>query len=82
MILYVSFGSKVKPRTFGCVAMCSVVLFILRSKLLLFSAGFCFVQANTLCRHGCMYLLAALVLVCVDYVICVGHDLKWFDGWW
>ena len=24
---------------------------------------FCFVQAQTLCRHGCMYLLAALVLV-------------------
>ena len=27
---------------------------------------FCFVQAKTLCRHGCMYILAALVLVCVD----------------
>ena len=22
-VLYVSFGSKVRPRTFGCVAMCS-----------------------------------------------------------
>ena len=29
---------------------------------------FCFVQAKTLCRHGCMYFLAALVLMCV-YVI-------------
>ena len=27
---------------------------------------FCFVQATTLCRYGCMYFLAALVLVCVD----------------
>ena len=27
---------------------------------------FCFVQAQTVCRYGCMYLLAALVLVCVD----------------
>ena len=26
----------------------------------------CFVQAKTLCRYDCMYLLAALVLVCVD----------------
>ena len=26
---------------------------------------FCFVQAKTLCMYGCMYLLAALVLVCV-----------------
>ena len=26
---------------------------------------FCFVQAKTLCRYGCMYFLAALILVCV-----------------
>ena len=37
--LYVSFGSKVRPRTFGCVAMRSAVLFICRSRLLLYSAG-------------------------------------------
>ena len=81
-VLYVSFGSKVRPRTFGCVAMGSAVLFILRSRLLLYSAGsgvnrvqvvlsgfsvklFCFVQAKFVCRYRCMYLLAALVLVCV-----------------
>ena len=28
-VLYVSFGSKVKPRTFGCVAMVDAVMFIL-----------------------------------------------------
>ena len=28
-VLYASFGSKVRPRTFGCVAMRSAVLFIL-----------------------------------------------------
>ena len=38
-VLYVSFGSKVRPRTFGCVAMRSAVLFIFRSRLLLYSAG-------------------------------------------
>ena len=38
-VLYVSFGSKVRPRTFGCVAMGSAVLFILRSRLLIYSAG-------------------------------------------
>ena len=38
-VLYVSFGSKVGPRTFECVAMDSTVLFILRSRLLLYSAG-------------------------------------------
>ena len=85
-VLYVSFGSKVRPRTFGCVAMARAVLFILRSRLLLYSAGsavnrvqvilsgfsvrlLCFVQAKTLCRYGCMYFLAVLVLVCVDVMV-------------
>ena len=38
-VLYVSFRSKVRPITFGCVIICSVVLFILRSILFLYSAG-------------------------------------------
>ena len=80
-VLYVSFGYKVRPRTFGCVAMGSAV-FILRSILLLYSAGsgvnrvqvvmsgfsvrlFCFVETKTLC----MYFFAALVLVCVDVML-------------
>ena len=75
-----------RPRTFGCVAMGSALLFIVRSRLLIYSAGsgvnrvqvvlsgfskrlFCFVQAKTLCRYGCMYFLAALVLVCVDVIV-------------
>ena len=78
-VLYVNFGSKVRPRTFWFVAM-------RRSRLLLYSAGsgvnrvqvvlsgfsvrlFCFVQAKTLCRYGCMYCFAALVLVCVDVMV-------------
>ena len=85
-VLYVSFGSKVRPRTFGCVAMGSAVLFILRSRLLLYYAGsgvnrvkdvlsgfsvilFCLVQTKTVFRYGCMYFLAALVLVCVDVMV-------------
>ena len=84
-VLYVSFGSKVRPRTFG-VAMGSALLFIVRSRLLVYSAGsgvnrvqvvlsgfsnglFCFVQTKTLCRYGCMYFLAALVFVCVDMIV-------------
>ena len=38
-VLYVSFGSKVRPRTYGCVVMRSAVLFLFRSRLLLYSAG-------------------------------------------
>ena len=85
-VLYVSFGSKVRPRNSGCVAMPSAVLFICSSRLLLYSAGsgvnrvqvvlagfsvslFGFVQAKTLCMYGCMYFLAALVLMCVDMMV-------------
>ena len=39
-VLYVSFGSKVRPRTFGCVAMGSALLFIVRSRLLVYFAGY------------------------------------------
>ena len=38
-VLYVSFGSKVRPKTFGCVAMGSALLFIVRARLLVYSAG-------------------------------------------
>ena len=38
-VLYVSFGSKVRPRTFGCVAMGSALVCIFRSRLLVYSAG-------------------------------------------
>ena len=38
-VLYVSFGSRVRPRTFGCVAMGSALLCIFRSRLLVYFAG-------------------------------------------
>ena len=31
-VMYVSFGSKVRSRTFGCVALTNAVLFILRPR--------------------------------------------------
>ena len=40
-VLYVSFGSKVRRRTFGCVAMGSALLFIVRSRLIVYSAAIC-----------------------------------------
>ena len=102
-VLYVNFGSNVRPTTLGCVAMGSAVLFILRSRLLVYYVGsgvnrvqvdlsgfsvrlYCFVRARTLCRHGCMYFFATLVLVCVDVmcgdVTCVDHYLNQCSGWW
>ena len=38
-VLYVSFGSKVRHTTFGCVVMRCAVLFIFRSRLILHYAG-------------------------------------------
>ena len=38
-VLYVSFGSKVRLRTFGCVAMGSALWCICRSRLLVYFAG-------------------------------------------
>ena len=38
-VLCVSFGSKERPRTFGCVAMGSALLCIVRSRLLVYFAG-------------------------------------------
>ena len=38
-VLYVSFWSKIRPRTFGCVAMGSALLFIVRSRWLVYTAG-------------------------------------------
>ena len=81
-----SFGSRLRPRTFGCVAMGSALLFIVRSRLLVYSAGsgvnrvqvvlsgfskrlFYFIQEITLCRYGCMYFLAAHIIVCVDVMV-------------
>ena len=82
-VLHVSSGPKARHRTFGCVAMGSALLFTVRSRLHVYSAGSgvnrvqavlsgfskmlsCFVQAKTLCRYGCMYLLVAPAPVCAD----------------
>ena len=85
-VLCGSFVSQVRPRNFGCVAIGSAVLVILRSRLLLFSAGsglnrghivlsgfnvivLYFDLAKTACRYSCMYLLVALLLVCIYVMV-------------
>ena len=84
-VLYVSFGSKVRPRTLGCVAMGSALLFIVRSRLLVYSAGSGVNRVQVVLSgfskrlfcfvqaktlwYGCMHFLAALVLVCVDVIV-------------
>ena len=53
-VLYGSFRSKVRRRTFGCVAMRSAVLFIFRSRLLLYWAGS---GVNKECKLFCLDLV-------------------------
>ena len=76
-VLYVSFRSKVRPRTFGCVAMGSALLYTVRSRLLVYSArsGVNKVQvvlSGLNKRLFCFVqaLQAALVLVCVASLRC------------
>ena len=38
-VLFVSCGSKVRPRTFGCLVMGSALLCMFRSRLLVYYAG-------------------------------------------
>ena len=62
MLLYVSFGSKARPITFECVAMGGEVLFVVRSRLLLYSGvnivQFCFFGFNVIlfcfARENCI----------------------------
>ena len=50
-VLYVSFGCKIIPRTFGCVARCSTVLFILWSRYIVYSTG-SRVESGASCLSG------------------------------
>ena len=81
-VLYVIFGSKVRPRTFGCVTMRSAVLFIFLSRLLLYSEGSGVTRVQVvlsgfgvrlLCfvqaKTLCGYDWLHLVHVCVDVMV-------------
>ena len=81
-VLYVSFGSKVRPRTFGCVAMCSALLFIVRARLLVYSAGSSVnrVQVFSLdLVRGCFVL--SRQILCVGMVICISWLHSYLCVW-
>ena len=87
--MYVSFGSTVRPITFGCVAMGSTVLFMLRSRLLLYSAGSGVNRVKVglsgfSVRLLCFVQTKTVCRYCCMYVLAalVGHDLNRCSGWW
>ena len=69
-VLYVNFGSKLRPRTFGCVAMGSVVLFNLKSRLLLYAAR-SGVNRVQVVLSGFSLRFLCLVQLYVGMVICI-----------
>ena len=58
-----SFGSKVRPKTLGCNAMGSALLFMFRPRLLLYSAG------SGVNRVQVVLFGLIMRLVCVDVIV-------------
>ena len=81
-VLYVSFGSKVRPRTFGCVAMGRALLFIVRSRLLVYSAG----SGVRECKLFCLdlvrgYFVLSLQKLYVGMVVCISWLHSYLCVW-
>ena len=85
----------IRPRTFGCVAMGSAVLIILRSRLLVNSEGsgvnrvqvvLSGFSVRLLCfiQRNTMYVFLCCTRACVCRcdVICACHDLNLCSGLW
>ena len=73
-VLYMGFGSNVRPRTFGCVVMGSALLFIVRSRVQVVLSGLSksfvlFCPGKNFIRYSCMDFLTAFILVCVDVIV-------------
>ena len=79
-VLYVSFGSKVTPRTFGCVAMGSALLFIVRSRLLAYSAGSSVNRVFCLDLERCCFVLSMQKLY-VGMVVCISWLHSYLCVW-
>ena len=81
-VLYVSFGYKVRPRTFGCLAMGSALLFIVRSRLLVYSAG----SGVNIVQVVCLDLVRVCFVLprpklCVGMVVCISWVHSYLCVW-
>ena len=88
------FGCKVRFRTFGCAAIGSALLFILRSRLLFYCAGSgvngvqVVLSGLSVSKQNCMkvwlYVFLGCTRACVcrcdGDVFCVGHGLNPCSG--
>ena len=76
-MLYVSYESKVRPRTFGCVAMGSALLIIVRSRLLVYYSE---------CKLFCLDLVSGCFVLsrqklCVGMVVCISWMHSYLCVW-
>ena len=97
-VLYVNFGSKVRTRNAGCVAMVSALLFIVRSRLLLYYAGSGMIRVQQVVLYGfsvslfcpdknVMYVWLYVFLGCTRACVCrCNGDVicvgHRWSGWW
>ena len=65
-VLYVSFGSKVRPITFGCISIGRALLFIYRCRLLICSAG----SGLAECRLFCLDLVCDCFVLSRKKTLC------------
>ena len=81
-VLYASFGSKVRPRTFGCVAMVSALLFIVRSRLLVYSAGSGVTRVQVvLSGFSRRVFVLSRQKLCVGMVVCISWLQSYLCVW-
>ena len=83
--LYVSFGSKLRPRTFGRVAIGSIVLFILRALRPLFSMNLMIVSEILVCISFlisvCMFIASKALLISPRATVIVrAGGAIWFNS--
>ena len=81
-VLYVSFGSKIRHRTFGCVAMGSALLFIVRSRLFVYSAASGVNRVQVVLSRFAMRLFCFVhAEACVGIVVWISWLHSWLCVW-
>ena len=81
-VLYVSFWSKVRPRTFGCIAMGSALLFIVRSRLLVYYAGSGVNRVQVvLSGFSKRFFVLSRQKLCVGMVVCISWLHSYLCVW-
>ena len=78
-----SFGSKVRPRTFGCVAMGSALLFIVRSRLLVYSAGSGVNRVQVVLSgfNKRLFCFVQAKTLCIGMVVCISWLHSYLCVW-